>query len=146
MTEEEIKKYVNQCPHSDKSIDATHTCDLEFHYRKIRPTIECLCAKKFGLKSKEKMEQINLSTPKMSNEEIIDTLKGLVFGSFDRTTSKEREAVDMVIKELEQNNTIHIKDVFRLIAGHSDYHGDDILSAFQCLAEGKDVEAIRTLN
>lgn len=46
MTEEEIKKYVNQCPHSDKSIDATHTCDLEFHYRKICPTIECLCAKK----------------------------------------------------------------------------------------------------
>ena len=40
------------------------------------------------------MEQINLSTPKMSNEEIIDTLKGLVFGNFDRTTSKEREAVD----------------------------------------------------
>lgn len=92
------------------------------------------------------MEQMNLSTPKMSNEEIIDTLKGLVFGSFDRTTSKEREAVDMVIKELEQNNTIHIKDVFRLIAGHSDYHGNDILSAFQCLVEGKDVEAIRTLN
>ena len=46
MTEEDIKKYVNQCPHSDKSIDATHTCDLEFHYRKICPTIECLCAKK----------------------------------------------------------------------------------------------------
>lgn len=92
MTEEEIKKYVNN--------------------------------------QRRKMEQINLSTPKMSNEEIIDTLKGLVFGSFDRTTSKEREAVDMVIKELEQNNTIHIKDVFRLIAGHSDYHGDDIYLLF----------------
>lgn len=38
---------------------------------------------------------MNLSTPKMSNEEIIDTLKGLVLGNFDGTfdimTSKERD-------------------------------------------------------
>lgn len=54
MTEEEIKKYVNQCPHSDKSIDATHTCDLEFHYRKICPSKDCFCSEKFGLKFKEK--------------------------------------------------------------------------------------------
>jgi hypothetical protein len=29
---------------------------------------------------------------------MIDILKGLVFGTFDRTTAKEREALDMVIK------------------------------------------------
>ena len=41
-------------------------------------------------------------TIKMTDEEMIDTLKGLVFGTFDRTTSKEREALDMVIKKIEQ--------------------------------------------
>lgn len=38
----------------------------------------------------------------MSKEEMIDTLKGLVFGTFDRTTAKEREALDMAIKALEK--------------------------------------------
>lgn len=42
-----------------------------------------------------------LNTPKMTYEEVIETLKGLLFGSFDRTTAKEREALDRVIKILE---------------------------------------------
>lgn len=41
-------------------------------------------------------------TEPMSKEEMIDILKGLVFGTFDRTTAKERETLDMVIKALEQ--------------------------------------------
>lgn len=41
-------------------------------------------------------------TIKMTDEEMIDALKGLVFGTFDRTTPKEREALDMAIKALEQ--------------------------------------------
>jgi muramoyltetrapeptide carboxypeptidase LdcA involved in peptidoglycan recycling len=41
---------------------------------------------------------MDMDTVKMSHEEMIDTLKGLVFGTFDRTTAKEREALDMVIK------------------------------------------------
>lgn len=34
---------------------------------------------------------------------------------------------------------IHIDDIYRLIAGHSNYHGDNILSALTCIAEGKNV-------
>ena len=34
---------------------------------------------------------------------------------------------------------IHIDDIYRLIAGHSNYHGDSILSALTCIAEGKEV-------
>ena len=49
MTKEEIKEYVRNCPYSDKSIDSRHTCDLEFHYRKICLSPECACAKLFGL-------------------------------------------------------------------------------------------------
>lgn len=41
-----------------------------------------------------------LTHSQMSDDEMIDTLKGLVFGTFDRTTSKEREALDLAIKKL----------------------------------------------
>lgn len=47
MTEAEIKEYVRKCPYSDKSIDTIHSCDLEFSYKKICPSKECACAKKF---------------------------------------------------------------------------------------------------
>lgn len=52
MTNEEIKEYIKKCPYSDKSIDSIHSCDLEFHYKKICPSPECLCANKFGLKKR----------------------------------------------------------------------------------------------
>lgn len=42
-----------------------------------------------------------LDRPKMTHDEMIDTLKGLVFGTFDRTTAREREALDEAIKVLE---------------------------------------------
>lgn len=48
-----------------------------------------------------------------------------------------------------QTNTakyIHIDDVYRLVAGHSDYHGDSILSAFTCITEGKNVKNITPLD
>lgn len=37
----------------------------------------------------------------MSKEEIIEVLKGLVFGTFDRTTAKERHALSKAIDLLE---------------------------------------------
>ena len=43
-----------------------------------------------------------MTTDNMSNEEVIEVLKGLVFGSFDRTTRKERQALDLAIKALEE--------------------------------------------
>lgn len=38
-----------------------------------------------------------------------------------------------------QHEVIHIDDIYRLISGHSNYHGDNILTALTCLAEGKEV-------
>ena len=43
-----------------------------------------------------------MTTDNMSNEEVIEVLKGLVFGSFDRTTRKERQALDLAIKALQE--------------------------------------------
>lgn len=42
-----------------------------------------------------------MMTEPMQKEEAIETLKSLVFGTFDRTTAKEREALDMAIKALD---------------------------------------------
>lgn len=41
--------------------------------------------------------------------------------------------------------SIKLNDVYRIIAGHSDYHGDNILAALTCLAEGKEVSPVRPL-
>lgn len=43
------------------------------------------------------------TTPKMTHSEMIDILKRMVFGSFDRTTAKEREALDVAIQELSRD-------------------------------------------
>ena len=53
-----------------------------------------------------------------------------------------------VLKELAQMPTskvVPISEVFKVIAGHSNYHGDDILSALTCIAEGKEVNPIKPL-
>lgn len=39
-----------------------------------------------------------------------------------------------------EERSLYIEDVFRLVAGHNIYSGDDILSVFSCLSEGKDVK------
>lgn len=50
-------------------------------------------------------------------------------------------------ESLESNkNTIPLDEVYRVIAGHSDYHGDNILAALTCIAEGKDVKPVRPLD
>lgn len=41
---------------------------------------------------------------------------------------------------------IHLSEVYRVIAGHSDYHGDNILAALTCIAEGKEVDTIKPLS
>ena len=43
-----------------------------------------------------------MTTDNMSNEEVIEVLKGIVFGGFDRTTRKERQALDLAIKALKE--------------------------------------------
>ena len=38
-----------------------------------------------------------------------------------------------------------LDEIYRCVAGYSDYHGDSILSAFTCITEGKEVDPIRPL-
>lgn len=55
---QDIDAYITKCPYFsgndtiNRSIYGTHigSCDLEFHYGKICPSPECVCAKRMGLK------------------------------------------------------------------------------------------------
>ena len=55
----EIDAKITKCPYFsgkdtvDRSEYGTHigSCDIEFHYRKICPSPECLCAEGLGLKN-----------------------------------------------------------------------------------------------
>lgn len=48
-----------------------------------------------------------MATDNMSNEVAIEVLKDMVFCGFDRLTPKEREALDLAIKSLEEKPQGH---------------------------------------
>ena len=71
-------------------------------------------------------------TPKMTHDEMIDTLKGLVFGTFDRTTAKEREALDMAISALStEGEYIKKSELLQHVTTEelSDYKDCDVIHA-----------------
>ena len=67
-----------------------------------------------------------MTTDNMSNEEVTEVLKGIVFNGFDRTTSKERQALDQAIKVLEQRpqgDLISRSDLYRKIKTECNPYG-----------------------
>jgi len=75
----------------------------------------------------------DMDTIKMSYEEMIDTLKGLVFGTFDRTTAKEREALGMAIKALQTEPSAGV-----ILIPEGATNGDMIKVIFPNVECGKD--------
>lgn len=55
-----------------------------------------------------------MTTEYMSNEEVIEVLKGIVFNGFDRTTRKERQALDLAIKALQERPQGEYVDISKL--------------------------------
>ena len=47
------------------------------------------------------------------------------------------------LDEIPTAKTVSLHDIYRVIAGHSYYHGDRILAALTCIAEGKEVNPVR---
>lgn len=67
--------------------------------------------------------------------------RGYVYGS-DR---EKYDAWDEIINDLENMPTaeaVSLHDIYRVIAGHSYYHGDRILAALTCIAEEKEVNPV----
>lgn len=66
---------------------------------------------------------------------------------------KELTGQNVIVELKEENNQKPIKRtkyidgdlLFSKIAGHSDYHGDNILSAISCLQEGKEISTISAI-
>ena len=52
----------------------------------------------------------------------------------------EKEAT---IADMPGAKAVSLHDIYRVIAGHSYYHGDRILAALTCIAEGKEVNPVR---
>lgn len=52
---------------------------------------------------------------------------------------------DIQIVRAAINKNVPLREIFRVIAGHSDYHGDNILAALTCITEGKEVKPVRPL-
>lgn len=71
--------------------------------------------------------------------------------SFNGTPMEESDmmisyrSLARVINRQPTVEAVPLRNVYRLIAGHSDYHGDNILSALTCVVEGKEVKPIKPL-
>lgn len=49
---------------------------------------------------------------------------------------------DRVLADMPCAEAVSLHDIYRVIAGHSYYHGDRILAALTCIAEGKEVNPV----
>ena len=48
-----------------------------------------------------------------------------------------------VLADMPCAEAVSLHDIYRVIAGHSYYHGDRILAALTCIVEGKEVNPVR---
>lgn len=51
-----------------------------------------------------------------------------------------------VLADIPNDKVVSLHDIYRVIAGHNYYHGDHILAALTCIAEGKEVNPVRPTN
>ena len=52
-------------------------------------------------------------------------------------------AAEQLLDEIPAAKAVSLHDIYRVIAGHSYYHGDRILAALTCIVEGKEVNPVR---
>lgn len=72
-------------------------------------------------------------------------LEGIMSGLYNAIkTVQKMPTIDS--ESLKSNKRmIPLDEVYRVIAGHSDYNGDAILAALTCIAEGRDVKPVKPL-
>lgn len=51
--------------------------------------------------------------------------------------------VKRLLADMPGAKAVSLHDIYRVIAGHSYYHGDGILAALTCITEGKEVNPVR---
>lgn len=50
---------------------------------------------------------------------------------------------ERLLADMSGAKAVSLHDIYRVIAGHSYYHGDRILAALTCIVEGKEVNPVR---
>lgn len=75
--------------------------------------------------------------------------KNLYCKTFDSEYRGRMDGIDIAIKVVDDqppaDQCVPLSEIYRVIAGHSDYHGDDVLASLTCIAEGKEVKPVRPL-
>ena len=117
LTDNEIIKALESCP----SDSVTHDCSM----CPYKENVFC-----FELLGKDVLKIINRQKAE------IERLAEFLDDKCDRCIEKERtEAVNEFANEL-----------LRVFAGHSDYHGDTILTKIACLREGKAIKCAEPID
>lgn len=76
----------------------------------------------------------------------IATAKKLVRSILHRAPAADVEPVvhgKRLLADMSGAKAVSLHDIYRVIAGHSYYHGDSILAALTCIVEGKEVNPVR---
>lgn len=68
------------------------------------------------------------------------------FNTCDARGQDIADRIEFDLIKIPTADVVHIDEVFRLIAGHSNYHGDNILAALKCVTEGKEVNPVKPLS
>ncbi len=79
-------------------------------------------------------------------DKLTDKLEELQFNAPTMIPVMKIYNVIELVEDQPTADVVHIDEVFRLIAGHSNYHGDDILAALKCVTEGKEVNPVKPLS
>lgn len=87
-------------------------------------------------------------------EHVVEECDKIKKTDFPCTNSVFMEDINTIAKNLKDGSRREVKlpkmikadDIFRKFAGHSDYHGDTVLSIIACMGEGKEVQSARPLD
>lgn len=75
----------------------------------------------------------------INKETAIAKLTALEANEQNYTTADVKRA----LADIQSDNVVLLHDIYRVIAGHSYYYGDRILSALSCISEGKEVNPVQ---
>lgn len=152
-TEEQIIKMLNNCSGALSNEDIIELIDYKNELlNNARLTNEQLYEEMRERMDEETRIAMRMGYNKAINE-IISECNKIKRTDYPVTNSVHMEdlkAITDVLKAKSKNikfpKVIIADEIFRKFAGHSDYHGDTILSIINCMAEGKEVQSAQPLD
>lgn len=140
---EKVLKALNVCSALDsKGMDGCKDCPYDFRQNADR-RFRC---------NEMAMDALALINDlKSENENLFSKVGDLTFALNCKRDGEKGDSVKSVVKKVTKRSNLLLKPeqfadkLASLIGGHSNYHGDSILSAVYALAEGKEVKFIKPI-